>query len=53
MQLSEEQCDAEIAKLQQLIPEMQTKLQQLLGYRQCLIDFNLCEKSNEDKKNRD
>ena len=39
MQLTKEQCDAEIAKLQQLIPEMQTKLQQMLGYRQALIDL--------------
>ena len=48
MQLSEEQCDAEIAKLQQLIPEMQTKLQQMLGYRQALIDIREQEKSEEN-----
>ena len=48
MQLSEEQCDAEIAKLQQLIPEMQTKLQQMLGYRQALIDIREQENSEDN-----
>ena len=47
-QLTEQQCDAEIAKLQQLIPEMQTKLQQMLGYRQALIDIREQENSEEN-----
>ena len=50
MQLTKEQCDAEIAKLQQLIPEMQAKLQQMLGYRQALIDIREQEKSEENSE---
>tara|TARA_Y100000356_G_C11010394_1_gene157995 strand:- start:79 stop:234 length:156 start_codon:yes stop_codon:yes gene_type:complete len=49
-QLTEQQCDAEIAKLQQLIPEMQTKLQQMLGYRQALIDIREQENSEENSE---
>ena len=50
MQMNEEQCNAEIAKLQQLIPEMQTKLQQMLGYRQALIDIREQENSEENSE---
>ena len=39
MQLTKEQCDNLITKLQQEIPQKQNELQQLLGYRQALNDL--------------
>jgi flagellar biosynthesis chaperone FliJ len=39
MQLTKEQVDNQIAKLQQEIPQMQNQLQQLIGYRQALIEM--------------
>ena len=39
MQLTKEEADNKIAKLQQEIPEMQNQLQQLIGYRQALIEM--------------
>lgn len=39
MQLSLEQVDIQIAKLQQEIPQMQNQLQQLFGYRQALVEM--------------
>ena len=39
MQLTKEQCDAQIAQIQKQIPELQGQLQQLIGYRQALIEM--------------
>tara|TARA_R100000353_G_scaffold66351_1_gene51566 strand:- start:42 stop:191 length:150 start_codon:yes stop_codon:yes gene_type:complete len=39
MQLTKEQCDAQIAQMQKQIPELQVQLQQLIGYRQALIEI--------------
>ena len=39
MQLTKEQCDAQIAQIQKQIPEMQSQLQQLIGYRQALVEM--------------
>ncbi len=39
MQLTKEQVDNQIAKLQQEIPQMQNQLQQLFGYRQALVEM--------------
>ena len=39
MQLTKEEVDTEIAKLQQEIPQMHNQLQQLIGYRQALIEM--------------
>ena len=47
MQLTIEQCDAQIAKIQKQIPELQGQLQQLIGYRQALIEM---EDGNEENK---
>tara|TARA_R100001463_G_scaffold1188_8_gene5078 strand:+ start:1171 stop:1320 length:150 start_codon:yes stop_codon:yes gene_type:complete len=44
MQLTKEQVDIQIAKLQQEIPQMQNQLQQLIGYRQALVEM---EENNE------
>ena len=45
MQLTKEQVDTQIAKLQQEIPQMQNQLQQLIGYRQALVEM---EENNEE-----
>ena len=45
MQLTKEQVDNQIAKLQQEIPQMQNQLQQLIGYRQALVEM---EENNEE-----
>ena len=45
MQLTKEQVDNQIAKLQQEIPQMQNQLQQLIGYRQALVEM---EGDNEE-----
>jgi len=34
-----EECTKRIADLQKAIPELQTQLQQLLGYKQALLDI--------------
>ena len=47
MQLTLEQCDAKIAQTQQKIPELQSQLQQLIGYRQALIEM---EESGTDEE---
>ena len=47
MQLSKEQVDTQIAKLQQEIPQKQNQLQQLIGYRQALVEM---EENNEESK---
>ena len=39
MQLTKEQCDAQIAQIQKQIPELQGQLQQLVGYRQALVEM--------------
>lgn len=39
MQFTKEQVDTQIAKLQQEIPQMQNQLQQLIGYRQALMEM--------------
>ena len=44
MQLTKEQVDTQIAKLQQEIPQLQNQLQQLIGYRQALVEM---EESNK------
>ena len=38
MQLTIEQCDAQIAQIQQQIPQLQGQLQQLIGYKQALVE---------------
>ena len=45
MQFTKEQVDNQIAKLQQEIPQMQNQLQQLIGYRQALVEM---EENNEE-----
>ena len=47
MQLTKEQVDNQIAKLQQEIPQIQNQLQQLIGYRQALVEM---EENNEESK---
>lgn len=47
MQLTKEQCDAQIANIQKQIPELQGQLQQLIGYRQALIEM---EESGTDEE---
>ena len=46
MQLTQEQCDAQIAQIQQQIPELQAQLQRLLGYKQALTEMS--ENKEED-----
>ena len=43
MQLTQEQCDAQIAQIQQQIPELQAQLQRLLGYKQALVEMEKTE----------
>ena len=45
MQLTKEQVDNQIAKLQQEIPQKQNQLQQLIGYRQALVEI---EENNKE-----
>tara|TARA_S200002703_G_scaffold121020_1_gene106855 strand:+ start:199 stop:360 length:162 start_codon:yes stop_codon:yes gene_type:complete len=47
MQLTKEQCDAQIAQIQKQIPEIQGQLQQLIGYRQALVEME--ETKNDDQ----
>lgn len=47
MQLSKEQADTQIAKLQQEISQMQNQLQQLIGYRQALVEMEEEEKQTK------
>ena len=46
MQLTKEQCDNQITKLQQEIQQKQNEVQQLLGYRQALIEMEEDESQN-------
>jgi len=39
MQLTQEQCDTQIAQIQQQIPELQAQLQRLWGYKQALVEM--------------
>jgi len=50
MQLTKEQVDTKIAKLQQDIPQMQNQLQQLLGYKQALVEME--EDSSQKAENK-
>ena len=50
MQLTQEQCDAQIAKIQQQIPELQAQLQRLLGYKQALGEMNEQEEDETTKE---
>ena len=43
MQLTQEQCDTQIAQIQQQIPELQAQLQRLLGYKQALVEMEKTE----------
>ena len=45
MQLTKEQVDNQIAKLQTEIPQLQNQLQQLIGYRQALVEM---EENNKE-----
>tara|TARA_R100001509_G_C4803659_1_gene193971 strand:+ start:558 stop:719 length:162 start_codon:yes stop_codon:yes gene_type:complete len=49
MQFTKEQCDNQITKLQQEIPQKQNELQQLLGYRQALLEMEEDEFQNKEK----
>ena len=46
MQFTREQCDNQITKLQKEIPQMQNQLQQLIGYRQALIEMEEDQSQN-------
>ena len=43
MQLTQEQCDTQIAQIQQQIPELQAQLQRLVGYKQALVEMEKTE----------
>ena len=48
MQLTKDQCDAQIAQIQKQIPELQGLLQQLIGYRQALVEMEEGNEGNKD-----
>ena len=48
MQLTIEQCDAQIAQIRNQIPELQGQLQQLIGYRQALTEMEGAEEENKN-----
>jgi len=50
MQLTKEQVDNQIAKLQQEIPQMQNQLQQLIGYRQALVEMEKDQSQTEENE---
>ena len=50
MQLTKEQVDNQIAKLQQEIPQMQNQLQQLMGYRQALVEMEKDKSQTEENE---
>ena len=50
MQFTREQCDSQITKLQKEIPQMQNQLQQLIGYRQALIEMEEDQSQNPEIK---
>ena len=50
MQLTQEQCDTQIAQIQQQIPELQAQMQRLLGYRQALVEMNEQEEDETSKE---
>jgi hypothetical protein len=47
MQLTQEQCDTQIAQIQQQIPELQAQLQRLLGYKQALVEMSENQEEEE------
>ena len=47
MQLTQEQCDAQIAQIQQQIPELQAQLQRLVGYKQALVEMGENQEEEE------
>ena len=49
MQLTKDQCDAQIAQIQKQIPELQGQLQQLIGYRQALVEMEEGKNEKEDE----
>ena len=48
MQLTIEECNQQIANIQQQIPELQSSLMKLVGYRQALVELE--EKTKEGEK---
>ena len=50
MQLTTEQCDDQIAQIQQKIPELQAQLQRLFGYKQALVEM---EETEEDEPTKE
>ena len=50
MQFTKEQVDNQIAKLQQEIPQMQNQLQQLIGYRQALVEMGKNKSQTEENE---
>jgi hypothetical protein len=53
MQFTKEECDKRIEDLQKKIPSIQIELNQLLGYRQCLIDLETNKNIEENPKIED
>ena len=51
MQLTQEQCDTQIAQIQQQIPELQAQLQRLLGYKQALTEMQEDQQPVEEETN--
>ena len=52
MQLTKEEVDNQIAKLQLEIQEKQNQLQQLIGYRQALIEIEKDNLADKEKKSK-
>ena len=50
MQLTKEQVDNQISKFQQEILQMQNQLQQLIGYRQALIEMEEDKSQTEENE---
>ena len=48
MQLTKEQVDTQIAMLQQEIPQKQNQLQQLIGYKQALVEMEESKSQTEE-----
>jgi len=48
MQLTIEQCDEQIAQIRNQIPELQSQLQQLIGYRQALTEMEEDQSQNAE-----
>ena len=49
MQLTQEQCDDQITKIQQQIPELQAQLQRLVGYKQALVEMEKSDEMEDDE----